>query len=330
MTTPPTPGWRRAAARDTLRAVSRILDSLGPIFLLVAVGAALARGGMLTSEALKSLTRLVYWVALPALLFGETAQADLHGTGAARVLAVMCAATVPVVVGGVLYARFARMTPAVAGTFVHVAMRGNLAYVGLPILLYLAATLGAGAPRPAQVILAFAPFVLFQNVISILLLLAGHQPFGWRMVRDLARGIVTNPLLVAVGLGLLAGAVRLPLPGPVVQTLGTVGAMASPLALLGIGGSLVTVPLRAHWGNAALGAVLKVAVVPLTGLLLGRWLGLPRDEMIIALVFLSCPTAVASHPLVIQLGGEEGLASTAIVLSTLFSLVPLALIVGLA
>ena len=311
-------------------AVSQILDSLGPIFLMVALGAALVRGGVLTPEVLKGLTRLTYWVALPALLFVETAHADLHGAGVGRVVALMCAATVPVIVCGIGYARWARLGPAAAGTFVHVAMRGNLAYVGLPILLFLAAAGGPAAPRPAQVVLAFAPFVLFQNVVSISLLLAGHQPFGLAMVRDLARGIVTNPLLVAVALGLLASVAGLSLPAPLGPTLGTVGAMASPLALIGIGGSLLTVPLRDHWGNAALGAVLKVAVVPLTGFWLGRWLGLPRDELVIALVFLACPTAVASHPLVIQLGGDEGLASTAIVLSTLFSVVPLALIVGFA
>lgn len=308
----------------------QIADSLGPIFLVVALGAALARGGLLTPDVLKSLTRLVYWVALPALLFVETARADLHGAGVGRVVAVMCAATVPTVVLGILYARLARLGPAAAGTFVHVAMRGNLAYVGLPILLFLAAGGGPAAPRPAQIVLAFAPFVLFQNVVSILLLLAGHQPFGWTMVRDLVRGIVTNPLLVAVGLGLLASVTALPLPGPVRPTLDTVGAIASPLALLGIGGSLLTVPVRDHWSHAALSAVLKVAVVPLTGFLLARAFGLPRAETTLALVFLACPTAVASHPLVIALGGDEGLASTAIVLSTLFSIVPLALIVGLA
>jgi malate permease and related proteins len=310
--------------------VSQILDSLAPIFLVVALGAALVRGGLLGPEVLKSLNRLVYWVALPALLFGETARADLHGAGVERLVIVMCGATVPVIVLGIVYARLARLTPAAAGTFVHVAMRGNLAYVGLPVLLYLAAVAGPAAPRPAQIILAFAPFVLFQNVVSILLLLAGRKPFGPALVRDLAREIVTNPLLVAVGLGLLASLAGLRLPPFLAHTLDAVGALASPLALIGIGGSLLTVPLRDHWGNAAAGAVLKVAAVPLAGLLLGHWLGLPRGELVIALVFLACPTAVASHPLVIQLDGDEALASTAIVLSTLFSAVSLALIVAAA
>ena len=308
----------------------QILDSLAPIFLVVALGAALTRGGLLTADVLKGLTRLTYYVALPALLFMETARADLHAAGVGRVVALMCAATGPAVVLGIIYARLARMDAAMAGTFVHVAMRGNLAYVGVPVLLYLAAAGGPAAPRPAQVVLAFAPFVLFQNVISILMLLAGRQPLGPAMLGAVVRGIVTNPLLVAVGVGLLACVAGLSLPPPVAHPLEAVGAMASPLALIGIGGSLLTVPVRDHWGNAALGAVLKVGVIPLTGLLLCHGLGLSRPEMIIALVFLSCPTAVASHPLVIQLGGDEGLASTAIVLSTLFSVVPLALVVGLA
>ncbi len=308
--------------------MSQILNSLVPIFLVVALGAALVRGGLLTAEVLKSLTRLVYWVALPALLFVETARAPVAAGGAGRTLLVMCAATVPVIALGILYARLVRLTPAGAGTFVHVAMRGNLAYVGLPILLYLAA--GPGTPKTTEIILAFAPFVLFQNVVSILLLLAGRQPFGWRTVGALARNIVTNPLLVAVAAGLLASLAAVALPPVVGNTLDAIGAMASPLALIGIGGSLLTVPVRDHWGNAAVGAAMKVALVPLMGLLIGRWVGLSRPEMITALVFLACPTAVASHPLVTQLGGDEGLASTAIVLSTLFSVVPLALIVGLS
>jgi predicted permease len=309
--------------------VNQILDSLVPIFVVVALGAVLVRGGMLNAEVLRSVTRLVYWVALPALLFVDTARADLHGSGVERIIVVMIGATVPVIILGVIYARLARLTPAAAGTFVHVAMRGNLAYVGLPVLLYLAGAAGPSAPKPTLIILAFAPFVLFQNVVSILLLLAGREPVGRGMVGSLARGVITNPLLVAVALGLLASLVRLPLPAPLAQTLDAVGAMASPLALICIGGSLLTVPVRDHWGNAAVAAVLKVAGVPLAGLLLGRWLGLPPNELIIALVFLACPTAVASHPLVTQMDGDEGLASTAIVISTVFSIVPLALIVGL-
>jgi predicted permease len=248
--------------------------------------------------------------------------------GVERIVVVMCGATAPVIVLGIIYARLARLTPAAAGTFVHVAMRGNLAYVGLPVLLYLAGVAGPAAPNPTLIILAFAPFVLFQNVVSILLLLAGRQPFGPRVVRDLAWEIVTNPLLVAVGVGLLSSLTGFRPPTFLAQTLDAVGAMASPLALVGIGGSLLTVPLRAHWGNAAVGAVLKVAVVPLGGVLLGHWLGLPRNEMVIALIFLACPTAVASHPLVIQLDGDEALASTAIVLSTLLSAVSLAVVVA--
>jgi predicted permease len=308
--------------------VSQVLNTLAPIFLVVALGAAIARGGLLTAGLLKGVNRLVYWVALPALLFYDTVTANYHGTGVGRLVLVMFAATVPAVVLGAIYARLARLNPAAAGTLVHVAMRGNLTYVGLPVLLYLASVRGPGGPRPTAIILAFAPFLVFQNVVSILLLLVGRDPFGWRMVRSVARSIVTNPLLVAVGAGLLACAAGLSLPLVLARSLEAVGQIASPLALIGIGGSLLLMPVRAHWGNAALAAFAKVAVVPFSGWLLGRWAGLPPNELIIALVFLACPTAVASFPLVSELGGDEALCSTGILLSTLFSAVSLAVVVG--
>ena len=308
--------------------MTQIINSLAPIFLVIALGAALARGGLLTASLVKGVNRLVYWVALPALLYYDTASANYHGTGVGRLVLVMFAATVPVVLLGVIYGRLARMNAATAGTFVHVAMRGNLTYVGLPILLYLAAGGGPHAPRPTAIILAFAPFLVFQNVISILLLLVGREPVGWSMARSVTRGIVTNPLLVAVGLGLLSYVVGLRLPLVQARSLEALGQIASPLSLLGIGGSLLLLPVREHWGNAAVAAVLKVAGVPFCGWCFGRWAGLPPNELIVALVFLATPTAVASFPLVSQLEGDEPLCSTGIVLSTLFSAVSLAVVVG--
>ncbi len=100
------------------------------------------------------------------------------------------------------------------------------------------------------------------------------------------------------------------------------------VTLLGIGASLMTVPIRGQRQTALLASALKLAVMPLLGWALGRWLGLDRMELLLALVYLGCPTGASSFTVVAEMGGDEPMASTTIVLSTLLSAATLALIVA--
>jgi hypothetical protein len=309
--------------------VLQIVNTLAPVFLLMALGAALRRGGFLTPELTRGVNRLAYWVALPALLFQSTATAEFSG-GAGRTVVVMLVALVGVTLLALAGALALRLPSVTAGTFVHVAVRGNVSFVGVPVLFYiLEGQLGAAAgPAKSLAVLVLAPFILVQNVIGITALLAGHHEPGRQLVKRVAREIVTHPLLIAVAAGLVVSGAGWRLPVALDRSFQAVGAIALPVALLAIGASLVTVSIRGHRTRALLASGLKLVVLPLAGYGLGRWLGLDREAMLYTLVYLACPTGASSFTVVAEMGGEEALASTTIVLSTLLSAVPLALIVA--
>ena len=82
-----------------------------------------------------------------------------------------------------------------------------------------------------------------------------------------------------------------------------------------------------RWPLASAG--LKTALAPLLGWWVGRWFGLDLIELKLLLVLLACPTAIISYTMVVELKGDEALASGAISLSVLTSVVSLAVIVGL-
>ncbi len=65
--------------------------------------------------------------------------------------------------------------------------------------------------------------------------------------------------------------------------------------------------------------MLKVGAVPALGLGLAWWLGLSPEHTRIVGILLACPTASASYLLASQLGGDDGLASSIVVLSTLLA-----------
>jgi hypothetical protein len=104
--------------------------------------------------------------------------------------------------------------------------------------------------------------------------------------------------------------------------------MALPLGLLGVGGSLITVKLGSGWRWPLASALIKTALSPVLGWLVGRALGLGGVEMKVLLILMACPTAIVSYTMAIEMKGDETIASGAIVLSVLTSVVALAVIVG--
>ena len=170
--------------------------------------------------------------------------------------------------------------------------------------------------------------MVFYNVGGVVVLLLSQHAFGWAMVKPFAKQLLTTPPLLATVAGIGFALTGWPLPVAVDKTFSALGEMALPLGLLGVGGSLMTVQLGARW-RAPLGAALvKTAVSPALGWMAGRWLGLGALELKMVMILMATPTAVVSYTMALELKGDEPLASGAIVLSVLTSIVTLAVIVG--
>jgi predicted permease len=244
-------------------------------------------------------------------------------------LVVMFAATALVIAASYGVARAVRLHGSGTGTFVQGAFRGNLAFVGLPIIYALPeTTLAGGMPLRAAAVIVVAPMMVFYNTAGVVALLLSRHAFGWRMAGPFLKQLATTPPLLATlaGIGFAVMGWRLPLP--VDRTFAALGEMALPLGLLGVGGSLVTVKLGAAWRAPLAAALLKTAGSPLLGWLVARWWGLEGVELKTILVFLAAPTAVVSYTVAVELKGDEGLAAGTIVLSTLLSVLSLVVIVG--
>jgi len=307
----------------------QILNILAPVFLLIGIGVVLQKSRFVPQDFLKDANRLTYWLGLPALLFSELA-GSFHGIGGARrMLVVMFVATVLVTVAGYLACWLMRVSGARIGTFVQGVFRGNLAFVGLPIIYsFPDETLAFGVSVRTAAILLVAPMMVIYNIAGVtVLLLSQHKP-GWAMVRPFARQLFTTPPLLATVAGIGFALSGWPLPRVLDKAFVALGDMALPLGLLGVGGSLVTVRLRGNWRLPLAASFLKTLAAPALGWLVGRRLGLGGTELKIVLILLSCPTAVVSYTMALELKGDESLASGAIVLSVLTSIASLVAIVG--
>lgn len=302
-----------------------VLNTLAPVFVVIALGAVLRRSGFLSESFLRELNRVVYWIALPALLFGKIVSAPAIGPAAGKSFAIALAGTLAAVLIGYAVALAMRVPGRSVGTFVQASFRGNLAYVGLPVVLH------AFAGNPAAetlAVLTLAPLVPIYNVVAVVALLASRHKLDRSAVLRMLLQIATNPLLLACVAGLAVWTAGLSLPVAAGRTLNVLADMTLPAALIAVGGSLV----GARVGNRALqsasAATIKLAVAPAAGLLTAGLIGAAHEETFVALILLACPTAVASHVLADQLGGDGDLSAATIALTTVLSIIPLTLILA--
>ena len=70
-----------------------VINLLAPLFLIIALGALLQRGGMLGVTVVEGINRLLYWVGLPAAVFHALVSSQSSGQGAGTLLVVMVVAT---------------------------------------------------------------------------------------------------------------------------------------------------------------------------------------------------------------------------------------------
>lgn len=308
----------------------QILNVLAPVFLLIAIGAVLQRSEFVSRSFLTEANRITYWLGLPALLFVQLVDSFNRFGGAGVMLTAMLLATAGALTAGYLAAWILRVPGPATGTFVQGAFRGNLAYVGLPIIFSLPDDpLAWGLSVRTAAILIVAPAMIAYSIAATCVLLASQHAAGWAMVKPLGKQLVTTPLFLATLAGTGFALTGWTLPVALDKTFHALGAMALPLGLLGVGGSLTTTKLAGHWRAPLTAALLKTALSPLLGWLVGRACGLGPGEMKVLLVLLACPTAAGSYTMAVEMKGDGPLASGIIVLSVLASVVPLAFVIGM-
>ena len=305
--------------------VREILGSLMPLALLVVLGALLFRFRRLSEEVRHGLDWLMYFVALPALIARALIHAPAEIGDAGRMTLAMTGATVgTMLLAGGLTAVLRRPRSEV-GVLCQASFRGNLGFVGLPVVALVAGSESAVLARSA---LMFAPIMVVYNVLGVLcLVLAQHRvdaALPWKVTRSL----LTNPLLVACGVGLVFWLTQRVPPVPVDTALELLSRTAAPVALLSLGGALVAYPVGRRLPMASVGAMLKCAACPALAGLLCVPLGLAGENRQAVLIFAACPTAVASYVLAKQLKGDVALASACIVVSTVVSGVSLGVVLA--
>ena len=295
-----------------------------PFFAVIGLGYGAGRLRFFSPEATAYLTKFVFYFALSAMLFGFAAHLDLGDVFSwAFVWAYFLAsALVWGIVAGVALLRGAK--PEVAVFEAHTGIIGNVGFLGIPMLTLL---LGPAAVGPVLLVLA-VDLVVFSSVLTLLVVGLREGRMSWGIFRVLGVGLLKNPMIVSVVLGMAWGATGWALPVPVNEFMVMLGAAATPCALFAIGASLAgrsaeRVEVAAWLSFAKL--VLHPAAVALAALVI-----FPVERYAAGVMVAAASLPVAGNVFILaqHFGVAPQRVSTAILISTAASVLSVTAVIA--
>jgi len=295
--------------------IESVLTSILPVCLLVLLGAVLNRSHFLPDAFFDQLNRLGFWLLLPSLLACTIAKAPVQVSGVGlKIGLLLCVCSVPITCLGWLTARLLGIPDASRRALMQAAMRGNLAYTALPIILY---TFGEHTPAAAVAAFALAPAIPFYNFWAVLILTRASRGPGKHPLLATVASVLKNPLIIGCALGFLLMKTGIRVPAALFKVPEELGRAALPCALIALGAGLTPERMRTSFRPALAASLLKLLAMPLIGYLFARLAGFSNEHLLIALLYLASPCAVTSYVMADQMGADKDLAGAAIALSTL-------------
>jgi malonate transporter and related proteins len=207
-----------------------------PFFAVIGLGYLAGRTRFFTPEATAYLTKFVFYFALSAMLFRFAANlsvAEIYSTSFVLAYLTGCFA---VYLFAFAVALLRRAPIEEAAIEAQCSVIGNTGFLGVPMLVVL---LGPQAAGPVLMVLAI-DLIVFSSLITLIITGVREGRMSLGIFRALGLGLLKNPMIVSMVLGLAWSSTGQAVPGVVNDFLQLLGAAATPGALFAIGASLAT------------------------------------------------------------------------------------------
>lgn len=304
-----------------------VLSGLFVVWSLIAIGWLTGRTGVLgdVAHARFVLNRATFFLASPALVLVSLLDADVASLlGAPIAVAAIAGLGTGAIMLAVVRWTTSRSMTDVAVTAISSSV-ANGANMGFPIAAYV-----LGSPAHAL------PVILFQQALYTPLyqfLLHTVTSQDRPSPRSLARGVVTNPTIIAAVVGMALVGLGVSVPALAIEPLRSLADLAIPAMLLAFGLSLIgSRPLAredGYRGLVAAATAAKLLLMPAIALGVGLLLGLEGHALLAVVVMASLPTAQNVLVAASRFGASEVLARDTVLVTTIGTVVSLLVVSAL-
>lgn len=290
------------------------LNATIPVFLLMILGMVFMKFNIFDEAFVKKMNAFVFKIALPVLVFKDLYQEDFYKVWDTKYVAFCFLATAASI--AIVYAiSFLLKDKSVQGEFIQVAYRSSAAILGITLVQNI---YGNSGMTPLMII-GSVPLYNVMAVIVLALFKPQREPLDKKMLVATGKGIVTNPIILGILLGLVWSLIQIPVPPIVDKTVESVARLATPLGLMAMGASFEIRKALSSIKTAGLGAFIKLAGLVCLFVPIAVALGFREDKLVAALIMCGSPTTVSCYVMAKNMGHDGTLTSSTVMLTTFFS-----------
>ena len=290
------------------------LNAVAPFMILLSVGFLAVRTGIADRSFMNRLNSLNFRLFFPFLMFNNIYSAKPENLPS---LTLMIAGPLSVIL---LILVLMLTVPRIVkensrrGTIIQAVFRSNFIIYGIPLTAYV-----FGAERSSVCGMMVMIMVSLFNIAAVIVLEIFREG-GKVRLKPLLLGLAKNPLLQGCAAGLLFFLLRIRLPDFIASPISSMAALATTLAMIILGASLVFEEVRKNRKTITAVVLVRLILLPLMMLPLGWLIGLRGVELFLILMIFGTPVATASYPMAQNMGGDGQLAGQLVFVSTVVSL----------
>lgn len=297
-----------------------------PLFILVYVGYGVMKFARWPKSMSEALSRFVFTLALPAMLFHLMSDfSKLPPVDARLLIAFFGACLLVFLTGRVLSWKLFKLDGSAQSVFAMGGIFSNNVMLGIPLTKTL---LGDQALPAAALIVVFNALILW-TIVTISVEWARHSQLTLQSFKRIVIDVLKNPIVAAIMLGSLWGLTGLKVPTLIDSTVQLVATAAAPMALLALGMGLAEYGMGENWRIPALIVVLKLLLHPLLAWALCRLLHLSPLETQTVVLMSSISVGANVYLMARQFGTMEGPVAASLVASTALAAVSTPLVMAL-
>lgn len=285
-----------------------------PLFVLMALGYFLRCTELLDDHTLNKMNTLVFKLFLPAVLL-----INLYNTNIEEILkpkllifealGIICCC----IITYILVVKFVK-NKGRHGAMVQAIFRSNFVLFGLPITQSMFGKENTGV---ASVLMAIA--VPLFNILSVVVLESFRG--GKFDFRKILIGIMKNPMIIGSIIGLSLLFLNINLPQIILTPLKDIGTIATPLALIVLGGTFKISAVKQNLTPVIVSVTSRLIIIPSIFVIIAVSMGYRGVELVAIYAVFGSPSAVASFAMAKQMDADYELAGQTIVFTTLFSVI---------
>ena len=290
------------------------LNATVPIFAVMILGYWFVHIGLLKEATLDNINSFVFKVSLPVMVFLDLAQTNFFEVWDGRYVAFCFIATFASVGIACLVSKL--FDKSIRGEFAQAAYRSSAAILGVG---FIESIYGTSAMAPLMMI----GTVPLYNVMAVVILMLtkpgdGEGKFDVTRFKKTCIGVIKNPIILGIIIGVLWSVLKLPLPTMMFKTCKYLSNTATPLGLLVIGGSFDFKKAFNLVKPAFLATFMKLIGWGLIYMPIAISLGFRNDKLVAALIMMGSPTTVTCFVMAKNMGHDGTLSASVVMLASFF------------